>query len=98
VPESKRRKRPAYTAPGGSRDGSADGAAGSAAPVRQGPRPTPRWWVPVMLGLMIAGLVWIVVFYLSGSAQLPVQQIGAWNLAVGGGLILVGFVMTTRWR
>lgn len=98
MPESKRRKRPAYTAPGGARDGAADGATAGPGAAPRGPRPTPRWWVPVMLGLMIAGLVWIVVYYLSGSAQLPVPQIGAWNLAAGGGLILVGFVMTTRWR
>ncbi len=60
--------------------------------------PTPRWWVPTMLALMIAGLLWIVVFYLSGAQAYPVPPIGSWNLAVGFGLIIVGFGMTTRWR
>lgn len=87
MPESKRRKRPAYTATGG------PGGAG-----RSAPRPTPRWWAPAMLTVMVLGLLWIVVFYLSGSRQLPVPQIGAWNLGVGFGLIIVGFAMTTRWR
>ncbi len=71
---------------------------GSERAPRPAPAPTPRWWVPVMLGLMIAGLLWIVVFYLSGVAQLPVPALGAWNLGVGFALIIAGFAMTTRWR
>jgi len=51
-----------------------------------------------MLGIMVLGLLWIVVFYLSGSQQLPVPQIGAWNLGVGFALIIAGFAMTTRWH
>lgn len=64
----------------------------------EGLPPTPRWWVPAMLALMIAGLLWIVVFYLSGVRAYPIPPIGSWNLAVGFGLIIVGFAMTTRWR
>lgn len=59
----------------------------------------PRWLAPVMLGLMILGLVWIVTFYLTSSdLGLPIPQIGQWNLAVGFGLIIVGFGLTTRWK
>lgn len=59
----------------------------------------PRWLAPVMLGLMILGLVWIVTFYLTSSELgLPIPQLGQWNLAVGFGLIIVGFGLTTRWR
>ena len=50
-----------------------------------------------MLGLMLLGLVWIVVYYLSG-AKYPVPPLGAWNLGVGFAVVLVGFAMTTRWR
>jgi hypothetical protein len=50
-----------------------------------------------MLSLMVLGLVWIVVFYLLGQSW-PVPALGPWNLAAGFGLVLVGFVMTTRWR
>ncbi|GAA4965836.1 cell division protein CrgA [Kineococcus glutinatus] len=60
-------------------------------------RPTPRWWVVTMIGLMILGLVWIVVFYLS-QVRYPVPGWGNWNLVAGFGLILAGFAMTTRWR
>ncbi|KNX39611.1 hypothetical protein VV01_19445 [Luteipulveratus halotolerans] len=51
----------------------------------------------VMLGLMVVGLIWIVAFYLaSGDAPIPGIRYG--NLAIGFGLIMAGFVMTTRWR
>jgi hypothetical protein len=60
-------------------------------------RVNPSWWVPVMLGLMIAGLLWVVVTYIAQSA-LPVPGIGSWNLAIGFALILAGFGMTMRWQ
>ncbi len=62
------------------------------------PAPNPVWFKPIMLGLMIIGLVWVIVFYLSGSNQLPIPGIGPWNLVVGFGIAFVGFLMTTRWR
>lgn len=71
--------------------------AGGTPAARSGPAPTPRWWVPTMLTIMVVGLLWIVVFYLS-SNRYPLPQIGSWNLGVGFGLIIVGFAMTTRWR
>lgn len=59
----------------------------------------PRWLAPVMVGLMVLGLAWIVTFYLtSAELRLPIPQIGQWNLAVGFGLIIVGFGLTTRWK
>ncbi|WP_245851767.1 cell division protein CrgA [Mobilicoccus massiliensis] len=62
-----------------------------------GPKPNPSWYVPLMLGLMIIGLVWIVVFYLT-AGSFPVEAWGNWNLAAGFGLIIAGFLMTTNWR
>ena len=58
---------------------------------------SPVWWAPVFTTLMIVGLLWIVVFYISGAAY-PIPKIGQWNLAVGGGIAFVGFLMTMRWR
>ncbi|MGJ7439514.1 cell division protein CrgA [Aquipuribacter sp. MA13-6] len=84
MPESSRRKKPASPAPV---------TTGPPAP----PKPNPRWWVPVMVGLMVLGLVWIVVFYITQQAY-PIPGIGLWNLGVGFGLAMAGFLMTTRWR
>jgi hypothetical protein len=50
-----------------------------------------------MVAVMILGLVWVVVYYLS-QARFPIGAIHNWNLAVGFGLILGGFAMTARWR
>ncbi len=59
--------------------------------------PNPVWFKPIMLGLMIIGLIWVLVFYLSGS-RLPIPGIDAWNLVIGFGIAFIGFLMTTRWR
>lgn len=50
-----------------------------------------------MFSFMLIGLVWIIVFYVSGSAA-PIAAIGPWNIAVGFGIMFIGFLMTTRWR
>jgi hypothetical protein len=59
--------------------------------------PNPVWFKPVMVSFMLLGLVWILVFYLSGM-QFPIPDIGAWNLVVGFGIAFIGFLMTTQWR
>lgn len=62
----------------------------------------PPWFAPVMLGLMLLGLFWVVTFYVTGSpdpaAAYPIPKIGYWNLGIGFGLMISGFLMTTRWR
>ncbi len=55
------------------------------------------WFKPIMIGLMLVGLVWVLVFYLSGS-RYPIPGIDAWNLVIGFGIAFAGFLMTTRWR
>jgi len=57
----------------------------------------PQWFVPVMSGLMILGVLWVATFYIS-AGQFPVGSIGYWNLGIGMGLIMAGFIMSTRWR
>ncbi|MET4060519.1 hypothetical protein ABIB35_002067 [Arthrobacter sp. UYP6] len=83
MPESKSRKKPAAAAP--------TPKASSA------PKPNPVWYKPVMFGLMIIGLLWIIVFYISQGVY-PVPALGAGNILVGFGVAIVGFLMTTRWR
>lgn len=59
----------------------------------------PVWFKPVMFGFMLLGLVWIVLYYVTSSTLgLPIPGLGQNNIFVGFGLILVGFLMTTRWK
>ena len=57
----------------------------------------PVWFKPIMFGLMLLGLVWILAYYIIGTGW-PIPQIGPWNIAVGFGIMFAGFLMTTRWR
>jgi Cell division protein CrgA len=82
MPESRVRKKAPFTPP----------AARSTAR-----KPNPRWYAPLMLGLMVIGLIWVVVFYISQTAY-PIPRIGSWNLVIGFTILLAGFGMTTRWR
>jgi len=84
VPESKGRAKPAYTPPRTAQSHNV--------------KPNPRWFVPVMIGLMLIGLVWVVTYYISGAHEYPVPQIGRWNLGAGFAFMMAGFLMTTRWR
>jgi hypothetical protein len=46
---------------------------------------------------MVLGLLWIIVFYLT-NGMWPIPNIGNWNIAVGFGIAIAGFLMTTQWR
>lgn len=82
MPESRVRKKSAFTPPTG----------------KSGPqKPNGRLFVPTMLGLLVLGLLWIVVFYIT-QTEYPIPNLRYWNLAIGFGILLTGFGMTTRWR
>ncbi len=58
----------------------------------------PTWWVPTMVTLMLVGLFWLVVTYLS-QGRYPAPSLGVvWNLGIGFALVMLGFLMTTRWK
>jgi Cell division protein CrgA len=57
-----------------------------------------RWVAPTMVTLLVLGLAWIVVYYIT-EADLPLmRQLGGWNLVIGMGLITGGFVAATKWK
>jgi hypothetical protein len=62
----------------------------------------PTWYKATMFGFMIFGLLWILVFYIS-SARYPLGSatpldLSNWNILIGFGIAMVGFVMTTKWK
>lgn len=62
----------------------------------KGAKSSPSWYPWVFSLIMIVGLVWAVVYYLTGNY--PIPNIGAWNLCIAFVTILVGFVMTMAWK
>lgn len=61
----------------------------------------PVWLVPAMLTLLIGGLIWVVLYYLTSArvgGGFPIPALGDWNIATGFGLILVGGVLSTRYK
>ena len=57
----------------------------------------PVWFKPIMFGFLLIGFVWILVYYLS-TARLPIAELGDWNLLIGIGIAMVGFLMMTNWK
>jgi hypothetical protein len=90
VPKSKVRKKSVYTPPEGVLP--SRGGRGRAA------EPSPSWYAPLMVALLVLGLVWIVVFYVAGQNIGFMQGIGPWNFAIGFGAMVAGLIMSMRWR
>jgi len=91
VPKSKVRKKSAYTPPQEVLEARAGRAARAA-------RPSPRWYAPLMVALMVLGLLWIVVYYVAGDRIPFMTSLGPWNFAIGFGAMIIGLVMSMRWR
>ena len=53
-----------------------------------------------MLGCFLLGLLWIVLYYITGAdVTLPLlTDLGQYNLMVGIGFMAVGFVYATHWE
>ncbi len=65
-------------------------------------QPNAAWFKPVMFGFMLLGLVWIITYYVT-SAQYPLGagtpiNLENWNILIGFGIAMVGFMMSTRWK
>ena len=90
MPKSKVRKKSVYTPP--------EGVLQSRAARARAAEPSPQWFAPLMVGLLVVGLVWIVVYYVAGDKLGFMVDIGPWNFAIGFGAMVAGLVMSMRWR
>ena len=88
MPKSKVRKKSAYTPPENVLQ------SGQARALK----PSPRWYAPVMVALMLLGLLWIVVYYVAGDRIPLMVSLSAWNFAIGFGAMVAGLIMSMRWR
>ena len=60
-------------------------------------RVSPPWNGGTMLGCFLVGIVWLVLFYVTGGS-LPVKALSNWNLLIGFSFIIAGFGVSTQWR
>ena len=91
MPKSKVRKKSVYTPP----EGVLQARSAEQARIAQ---PSPRWYVALMVGLLLVGLLWIVVFYIAGDDIPFMVSLSSWNFAIGFGAMVAGLVMSMRWR
>jgi Cell division protein CrgA len=83
VPKSRVRKKTVYTPP----------------PPKSGRRKvSPPWVGPTIVVLLVFGLAWIAVYYISQNAIPGLSALGNWNLVIGFVLIVSGVTLSTRWR
>jgi hypothetical protein len=88
MPKSKVRKKSVYTPPADQHTPAKVRVAG----------PSHPFYVAVMLGLMLLGLLWLVVNYLAVDKIPLLSQLGNWNFLIGFVLMIIGLLMTMRWR
>ena len=72
-------------------------------PVKVKAGPSGVLYQSVMFGLMLLGLVWLIVYYLGASTNQYaalnwMYELGAWNMLIGFGVMVVGLLMTMGWR
>ncbi|WP_326550595.1 cell division protein CrgA [Micromonospora sp. NBC_01813] len=87
MPKSQVRKKKVYTPPTDVRPSQT--AATS--------KPSPIWLPIAAVSLIVFGIGWLVVYYLSETLY-PVAAWGYWNLAVGFGAMVSSLILLSRWR
>jgi phosphatidylglycerophosphate synthase len=87
VPKSEIRKKKVYTPP-------SDVLPSSATSDK---RPSPVWLPATAVALIVLGIGWLVVYYLSEQAY-PVAAWGYWNLAVGFGGMVTSLLLLSKWK
>ena len=95
MPKSRVRKKKVYTPPLDVRPQAAVASAKR--------RPSPIWLPITAVTLIVVGITWLVVFYLTqGFADAPalslLAKLGYWNLAIGFGAMVGALFLLSRWR
>ena len=83
MPKSRVRKRTVYTPP----------------PRKSARRKaSPPWVGPAIVVLLVLGLAWIAVYYITQNGVPGLSALGNWNLVVGFLLVIGGVTLATIWR
>lgn len=60
-------------------------------------KPSPPWLPVSAVGMIVFGIGWLVVFYITTGAY-PVAAWGYWNLVIGFGAMVGSLAVLSRWR
>ena len=87
MPESKRRKKNAYT------------PEQKMAERKVAQFGSPAWLAPTMVASFVIGLTYLVVFYVAGRDIPFIRDLNSLaNVGIGFAFIMVGFGLATRWK
>lgn len=86
MPKSRVRKKKVYSSSTGSTTTSGESY-----------EPSPTWVPITAVSLIVIGIGWLTLFYLSGMAY-PVAAWGYWNLAVGFSCMVAALLVLSKWR
>ena len=89
MPKSRVRKKKVYTPPADIQP--------TAATTAKRAKPSPPWVPGLAIGLIVAGIAWLVTYYMT-QGDYPVASLSAWNLAIGFGMLVASLGVFTQWR
>lgn len=87
MPKSRMRKKKVYSTSG----------PGKSTTSGESYEPSPTWVPITAVALIVIGIGWLTLFYLSGMA-FPVAAWGYWNLAVGFSCMVAALLVLSKWR
>ena len=66
-------------------------------------KPSPVWVPALAVTLIVVGIAWLVVYYLTNgffdvSALGVLNRLGYWNLAIGFGCMVAALGVLSKWR
>jgi len=93
VPKSRVRKKKVYTAP----------VELTQRPTAATSKPSPVWVPALAVTLIVLGIAWLVVYYLTSGffdvkALGVLYRLGYWNLAIGFGCMVAALGVLSKWR
>ena len=87
MPKSRMRKKKVYSSSG----------PGKSTTSGESYEPSPTWVPITAVALIVIGIGWLTLFYLSGM-EFPVASWGYWNLAVGFSCMVAALLVLSKWR
>lgn len=57
-----------------------------------------RWVPPTFIAIGLAGVLWLIVYYIAGTSVPFMADLGGWNIMIGMGGMAAAFAIATLWK